>query len=186
MNSIQNSSAVLPLPKTAALLGTSLPYYYSIKCHAFALAGKWLKWNFMLHVPKDFGVTVPFLLQHLTYGIVCRLKSGPHYLLIFSHLYQISIIYFTVVITWAMSTVVEWRNTNPMIDWLIDWLIKAYFGTFRSRFGIHIVSNSPYYKKYQIFSANCLKVECLCHTILCIMNRLEIQFPHDTLAPHIE
>ncbi len=83
MNQIQNSSsAVCATPAwMAVLLGTSLPYYHPINCHAtLAPAG-------MYEISDEFGLAVPFLLHYLTCGIICPSKSRPRLWSISSNLY---------------------------------------------------------------------------------------------------
>ncbi len=109
-NPIQNPSTVLTAVWMAELLSTSLAYYHPINRHAaFALAG--MCWNFMFHALNDFGLTEPFLLQHIARGVTCpsKIREAPS-VNILKYLLKTHI--FTVVnhMSNEISTVVEWRN----------------------------------------------------------------------------
>ncbi len=84
----------------------------------FARAGIW--WKLMFHVPNDSGVIVPFLWQHLTCGIICPTKSGPHLRLIFSNPYWRFIFFqcsYKIVLRHEHSCGMAQYKSN---DWLID------------------------------------------------------------------
>ncbi len=76
----------------------------------------------MFHVPNGPGVIVPFLWQHVTCGIICPTKSGPHLWLTFANPYWRRIFFhssYNIVLCHDHSCEMAQYKSN---DWLIDWL----------------------------------------------------------------